>query len=288
MSELVIKYAHFFCGIGGGSMGFNRAKWKLAPWIISHFPVHKIYVEPFGGAGSVLLQKNRVPTEVWNDLDMELVNLFEVLREPHSATSLIQAVNLTPFARAELDLSYEASYRPVERARRFIVRSFFGFGSKARLSPTKNGFRCLRTGDASPAVDWSRYPDALQAIVDRMRGVVIENRPALDLIERFDREETLFYCDPPYLHGLRNMEQGAYRHEMSDDDHEALARSLNQIKGMAVVSGYPSDFYKELYKGWLCVRKRAYADKSSPRVECIWISPRASVFMPSKYLLEII
>ncbi|MBU1229538.1 MAG: DNA adenine methylase [Proteobacteria bacterium] len=266
---------------------YHGGKWKLAPWIISHFPAHRAYVEPFGGGASVLLRKPRVPTEVWNDLDGELVHLFKVLRDPSSVEALSRSCALTPFAREEFDLSYEETEDQVERARRFIVRSFFGYGSKACISHAKNGFRCLRTGENSPAVDWSRYPEALQAAARRMLGVVIEHKPALDIIRRFDRQDTLFYLDPPYVQGLRNLEQGIYRHEMTDDEHRELAASLLEIKGMAVVSGYRCALYDELYSGWRRLDCRAYADKASPRTESLWISPKAQAATQGK-LLEVV
>lgn len=263
---------------------YHGGKWKLAPWVLTHFPAHKAYVEPFGGAASVLLRKPRVPTEVWNDLDGELVHLFTVLRDPANADLLARACALTPFARSEFDLSYEPTENAIERARRFIVRSFFGYGSKACISKAKNGFRCLRTGENSPAVDWCTYPQALQTVARRMLGVVIEAKPALDVIRRFDRADTLFYVDPPYVHGMRNMEQGAYRHEMTDAEHRELAASLQEIKGMAVVSGYRCALYDELYAGWRRVDCRAYADKASPRIESLWISPRAQAATQGRLL----
>lgn len=264
---------------------YHGGKWKLAPWIISHMPPHRVYVEPYGGAASVLLRKPPLPTEVWNDLDEELVNLFRTLQDKAAADRLTRKVALTPFARAEFDLSYESAPDPVERARRFIVRSFFGYGSKACVSPAKNGFRCLRTGDASPAVDWSRYPAALARIVKRFQGVVVENRPALDVIRRFDRPETLFFVDPPYVHGQRNLEQGCYSHELTDADHEDLARTLHEVQGMVMLSGYKSQLYDELYAGWTRVERKAYADKASPRTEILWMNKAAAARCPRLGLL---
>jgi len=255
---------------------YHGGKWKLAPWIIDNLPPHKSYVEPYGGAASVLLRKRRLPTEVYNDLDGQLTGLFRLLQDEIQADKLIKAVALTPFSRDEFDLSYEPTEDPVESARRYIVRSFFGYGSKACISLTKNGFRCLRTGENSPAIDWSRYPQALADVVQRMRGVVIENKPALDVIRRFDREETLFYVDPPYVHSTRNLVLGTYNFEMSDDDHQTLASALHDVKGMVAVSGYPSDLYLDLYSDWERLERRAYADKASPRTECLWISPAAA------------
>jgi DNA adenine methylase len=254
---------------------YHGGKWRIAPWVVSFFPRHTAYVEPFGGAASVLLRKPRVPAEVWNDLDGELVNLFQVLRDVHSGAELARVCALTPFARAEFDQSYEPAGNPVERARRFIVRSFFGYGGKACINEQKNGFRSMRTGKNSPAVDWSSYPASLQAVSRRFEAVVIESRPALDVIQRYDRPGTLFYVDPPYLHSLRNMRFGTYRHEMSDEDHRALAASLQAIRGTAIVSGYRSELYDELYSGWVRVDCKAYANKCTPRTESLWISPRA-------------
>ncbi|WP_027188875.1 DNA adenine methylase [Desulfovibrio cuneatus] len=254
---------------------YHGGKWRLAPWIISHFPQHIAYVEPFGGAASVLLRKQRLKTEIWNDLDGELYDLFALLRNKAQSKELVRLLELTPFSRADFTEAFQPTERPMEKARRLIIRSFFGFSSKASLSEKQNGFRCFRYTENSPAVDWAGYPIALQLIVERMRGVVIENEPALEVVRRYDRPGTLFYVDPPYLHSVRNVKQGAYRHEMTDSDHAALAEALGAIQGMAVVSGYDTPLYGELYAGWRKVSTRAYADMNSPRTECLWLSPLA-------------
>lgn len=259
---------------------YHGGKWRLAPWILEHMPPHKIYVEPFGGAASVLLQKKRVQTEVYNDLDEQVVSLFRVLQDSVLSEKLATTLRYTLFSRAEFDLSYEPTDCPVEQARRLIVRSFFGYGSKSCMSATQNGFRCLRTGDNSPAVDWSRYPDALAAIIERFHGVVVEQAPALDVLRRFDRPETLFYVDPPYVHGCRTLHQGTYRHELSDDDHRELATALHSVRGMVILSGYPSELYRELYGDWTQIQRTAYADKASKRTEVLWFNPTASAARP--------
>jgi hypothetical protein len=117
---------------------WHGGKWNLAPWIISHFSAHKVYVEPFGGAGSVLMRKRRAYAEIWNDLDGHVVNLFQVLRS-HRAGELVEQLRLTPFARDEFDLAYQPYEDPVERARRLVVRSFMGHGSNSHSRVT--GFR---------------------------------------------------------------------------------------------------------------------------------------------------
>lgn len=252
---------------------YHGGKWKLAPWIISFFPEHRVYVEPYGGGGSVLLRKERSYAEIYNDLDGEIVNLFKVARD-HS-NELINACQLTPFARDEFVLSYEPTKDPIEQARRTLVRSFMGFGS-ASVSKQKSGFRANsnRSG-TTPAHDWANYPDALKETVKRLSGVVIENRAATDCIKHHDSTNTLVYVDPPYVKSTRYMKNNThcYRHEMDDSDHEKLAELLHTVKGMVILSGYPCDLYdKHLYKDWHRVERQAFADGARDRTEVIWMN----------------
>ena len=252
---------------------YPGGKWKLAPWILSHFPGHKVYVEPYGGAGSVLLQKKRASHgEVLNDLDEDIVTLFRVLRSPEDAKRLIREIELTPFARDEFDLSREATSDPIEKSRRFLVRSFMGQGSCILYE--NNGFRSKRMGCNFPSHDWMNLPPHIRTIVERLKGVVIENRPALEILERYDDPEALFYVDPPYLHGVRTDNgKKAYRHEMTDQDHIDLAMALMRLKGKVVLSGYRSTLYEDLYKGWVMFEQSARADRATLRTECLWLSP---------------
>jgi hypothetical protein len=183
---------------------WHGGKWKLAPFILQYFPEHRIYVEPFGGAGSMLMRKPRVYAEVYNDLDDVVVNLFRVLRDEKKAARLIEALRLTPFARAEFVEALEPAEDDVERARHLIVRSFMGFGSNAHSSSPvadKNGFKSYTRPDeyrstgfranssrsgTTPAHDWANYPEALPAIVERLRGVIVEQRAAIDVMKQHD------------------------------------------------------------------------------------------------------
>ena len=185
-------------------MRYHGGKWRLAPWIIANLPRHRVYVEPYGGAASVLLRKARSYGEVYNDLDDEIVNVFRVLRDPTAAADLERRLRLTPFARTEFVKSYEASSDSVEQARRTIARSFMGFGS-ASASGHNTGFRSnSNRTNTTPAHDWVNYPSALRGFVERMQGVVIENRDAIKVVEQHDNEKTLFYVDPPYPGSTRS------------------------------------------------------------------------------------
>jgi len=206
---------------------YHGGKFRLAPWIISHFPPHRVYVEPFGGAANVLLQKERSYAEVYNDLDDEVVTLFRVLRDPVTAGALISLLRVTPFARVEYRSSFELSDDPVESSRRLIVRSLMGFGSNSINRMVSSGFRSNsnRSG-TTPAHDWMNYPDALAGIIGRLSGVVIEHDDALSVVARFDVPDCLFYVDPPYPHSTRTTAGKGYTHEMTDDEHRKLGGGI--------------------------------------------------------------
>lgn len=261
---------------------WHGGKWMLAPWVISHFPEHKVYVEPYGGAASVLLRKPRSKCEIYNDMDKSLVNLFRVLRTP-DAERLIDLLRLTPWSRTEFFDAYGETDDPVEWARRTVVRAFMGFGTTGMMKQG-TGFRgkAERSNSTGPG-DFVNYPNSLHVVINRLRGVTIENRPALDIIKREDSPETLFYCDPPYPHATRSALRSSadfsrcYAHEMHDADHRKLGDILRLVKGMVVISGYHCDLYdREIFADWTCVEKNTLADGGKKRVECLWLNPSAA------------
>ena len=262
---------------------WHGGKWRLAPWIIDHFPPHRIYVEPFGGAASVLLRKPRAYAEIYNDLDDDLVNIFRMLRDEASAERLVRLLEQTPFARGEFERSYRPSRDPVERARRMIVRSFMGFGTDGTCGIYRTGFRSKSNrSHTTPAHDWASYPPALRRTIDRLAGVVIENRDATEVMLAHDGPHTLHYVDPPYMHETRSRRTNrrgigviVYNHELSDQDHSKLLDFLQGLRGMVVLSGYRSPTYDAALKGWRCVEKAARADGGRARTEVLWINPAA-------------
>lgn len=258
-------------------------KWRLAPWILDHIPAHRTYVEPYGGGASVLLRKRRSYAEVYNDLDVDAVNLFRVLRNDAQAARLIDQLRLTPFSRDEFKESYEPTDDPVEKARKLIVMSFQGFGSNAHAKRS-TGFRSnsSRSG-TTPAYDWAHYPDALAIIVARLQGVNVENRPALEVMAQHDGKNSAHYIDPPYVHATRARFdlQRAYRHEMTDEDHRELLNFVCDLKGSVTISGYPHDLYDAKLKGWRRVEKATHADGARARTEVLWLNPRCASLLAS-------
>jgi DNA adenine methylase len=264
------------------ALRWHGGKWKLAPFIIQNLPPHRIYVEAYGGAASVLLRKPRSYAEVYNDLDGQAVNLFNVLRSGR-ADELIRALELTPFARAEFEGATEISDDPVEEARRLVVRSFMGFGSDGFNRHVRTGFRAAssRSG-TTPAHDWVNYPENLRAIVKRIQGVVIEQRAAADICRQHDGDDTLFYLDPPYMPETRSDKSRksggkyhAYAHEMTTVDHTDFLIWARSLVGAVVISGYPTEKYDQALDGWHRVTCDAFGDGAVRRTEVLWINPKA-------------
>lgn len=262
-------------GITRPALRYYGSKWRIAPWVIQHFPDHHGYVEPFCGGASVLLRKPPGVFEVLNDLDENVVNYFRVLRE--RAADLHRALLFTPFSRSETYLSCEPCEDPLERARRFHIRSWQTMHGAPHMG--RNGWRFGRSGGSTQRASVDDWNDIarLPAVAERLKRVQIEHDDALNIIPRFDKPDTLFFCDPPYLFSTRSdrWARNGYRKEMEDADHKRLAEVLRSIKGMAVVCGYPSEIYDKLYRGWkrVAIDTLARTLKAQTRRECLWINP---------------
>jgi DNA adenine methylase len=263
----------------------------LAPWIISHFPPHRVYVEPFAGGASVLMRKPRSPAEVYNDLDEDVVNVFRVLRDPPAALRLAELLRLTPWSRVEFNESYTPVEDPIERARRAVARAFMAHGSTHRRAH-RTGFRAKSWVQRQPAqTEWLNYPEQIAVFVERLRGVTIECRPALEVILQQDSPETLFYVDPPYVLSSRTSVRcqaeadgwRSYAHNLSDEEHRELAEVLRKCHGMVLLSGYESALYDELYPDWRREERVTMADGGIQRREVLWISPNVRARNPELF-----
>lgn len=260
-------------------MRYHGGKWRLAPSILPYFPQHRIYVEPFGGAASVLIRKPRAYCEIYNDLDGEIVALFRVLRDRRKARELARLCRRTPYSREEFDLSYEPADDAVEQARRTLVRAWMAHGSSG-MRGHRTGFRIgsKREGQIA-AGDWRGFPDAIPAIVERLQGVIIERRPAARIIAAHDEADTLFYVDPPYPFSTRSQKRigndlyHGYRHELTDEAHEQLLAQLQGLRGMVVLSTYPNPAYDAALSSWMRIEISARADRGGERVEVVFLNP---------------
>lgn len=248
---------------------YPGSKWSLADWIISFFPEHHSYLEPFFGSGAVLFNKPRSHIETVNDLDGNVVNLFEWIRK--DPEKLAHEIYFTPYARQV----YEDAFASVpgdslEQAVNFCIRLNQGHGF--RTSGEKDGWKNDIQGRerAYAALDWCRMPERIFRTAERLQGVQIECRPAAELIQRFNYPGVLIYADPPYVLGTRHGKQ--YRHEMDDRDHEELLDALLASKGKVILSGYDNALYSNRLRGWRREEKFSFSQVGSRKREILWMN----------------
>ena len=257
--------------------GWYGGKFSHLEWLLPLLPCCHHYCELFAGSAAVLLNRFPSPVETYNDIDGQVVNFFRVLREQQE--EITRAIALTPFSREEF---YKAIYETsddisdLEQARRFFVRARqarTGLAQTATLGRWANCKNTSRAGMSGVVSRWLGSVDGLPEVAERLARVQIENRPALDVIKLYDGEDTLFYCDPPYLHTTRG-DGKAYGFEMDNEEHIHLSATLNKIKGKAAISGYRCDLMDTLYNGWTrydAPEKHAHSIKKI-RQECLWMN----------------
>lgn len=245
---------------------YPGAKNRLAPWICEHIPKHDVYLEPFAGSLGVLLNKQRCHIETVNDIDGEIVNFFRVLRD--NMEELSEAVWLTPFSREEYKEAYKQTEDTIEKARRFAVKCWMGFGCGNLY---QNGFKSgQQTKSPNPAKSWDELPETIKLAAERLKGVQIECLQAVELIKRYNTPDVFIYADPPYLHGTRK--NYLYKHEMTDEEHIELLKVLTCHPGKVLISGYDNELYNEILKGWNKVQKNTLAEGGRRRIETMWMN----------------
>lgn len=230
--------------------------------IISHFPEHKTFVDVFCGAASITLRKPRSKNEIINDINRELVNFFEVLRDRNLELKLV--LKKTPYSRDEYYRCRESTDDQLEQARRTAVKSWFGIGDSL---DNETGFRVSLSQGGSTTEPWLTYVDYLHLYQERLRGVIIENLNYAEVIERYDKPDTLFYFDPPYVEATRSKKH-AYKFDWSDLDHGMFLSKLPEIKGRFILSGYESELYASLPFSKVQFEAKTQSKK---RMEILWI-----------------
>ena len=214
----------------------------------------------------------------YNDIDKELVNFFFQLREHPEV--LIEKIHLTLYSREELALACEPHWEGVERARRFFVRVSQSMNGVIRDTNAKRWKRTTKSLPFSLVSEvWKKRPAQLVEVVEQLRGIQIENKPALQIIEDFDTDHTFFYCDPPYLLETRTGGK-AYSNEMDMEDHIVFLNSIDLIQGKAMISGYQSEMYDNILANFTRIdapEKYMHASgkkksEGATRQECVWIN----------------
>lgn len=257
---------------------YPGSKWSLANWIISFFPDHHSYVELFAGSLAVLFNKPRSNIETVNDLDGNVVNLFEWIKK--DPERLAREIYYTPYARQIYENAYSIELEnSFEKAVNFYILLNMGHGF--RTTGEKVGWKndVIGRGKAYAAREWCNLPDKIIAAAERLRGVQIENRPAVELLQKFNYPNVLFYLDPPYVLSSRRSKQKQYRYEMSDEDHEELLDGCNCHKGKIIISGRESKIYEDKLKHWHRVESFSLNQNAKKAKEILWMNFKPAVQM---------
>lgn len=263
------------------AFGWYGGKFSHLEWLLPLLPAAHHYCEPFAGSAAVVLNRAPSSVETYNDIDGEVVNFFKVLRD--QSEELTRAIALTPFSREEfhraiagVSTRLSKNKRSLERARRFYIRARqtrTGLAQTSSLGRWANCRDTSRAGMSGVVSRWLGGVEALPEIAERLLRVQIENRPAQDVIKLYDGPNTLFYCDPPYLHATRG-DSKAYGFEMDEQEHIDLASVLHRCKGKVALSGYRNSLMDRLYKGWRrydADPKQCHSIKKM-RQECLWMN----------------
>jgi DNA adenine methylase len=271
-------------------------KGRMVEKILPYFPTgYTTYAEPFSGAASLLFAKDPSPVEIINDLDGDLINFFRVLRDPKTYEQFERMVTMTPYSREQYkECKKLAKERdPVERAWSFFVLARQSFSSRVH----RGSFGTVITESARMMAamnsKWLSAVEGLPQVHNRLIEVQIENQDFRHFIKHYDRKTTFFYLDPPYPEVTRS--GGGFKYELSDEDHKEMVELLLTIKGVAILSGYPTSLYDPLVEtGWQRVEfdHVCYAagktkgsnlqgggkiKEEQGRTECLWLSPKIPV-----------
>lgn len=266
------------------AFNYFGGKFTLADKLQQYFPEHAHFVDVFMGSMVVTLNKKYSSIETVNDINADIVNFFNVLR--NQPEELISLLTLTPIARDEFNASWHMdNCSDIERARRFYVRirqSFCGMGAQRK----NKGWHMVKTKSRANLGEtiskWHNGIEKLWPVIDRLTHVQIENKDFRDLIRTLDFPGAFFYCDPPYPRDVRNSFND-YRYEFQVKDHEDLSAMLHSIQGKAMISGYDGPTMERLYGTWHKVKFPVKFNniRSTQVQECIWMNYDPSVIVNS-------
>lgn len=252
---------------------YPGSKWGIADWIIKHFPEgyeKMVYLEPFAGSAAVFFTKKPGTVETINDLNSDIVNLFKVLRE--HPEELKRALQLTPYSREEYERAADPCEEPIEKARRYMIRTTQAIGAKPDAGWRNH--KQMKIGGT--ACKWNGITETINEAATRLKGntrnlVQIEHSDALTLIRRYNFTDVLMYLDPPYLKSTRKSGR-LYRHEMGDEEQEQLLDEIKKSRAKIIISGYDSTLYRDRLAGWRVDRATVRTTSTEKAEEVIWMN----------------
>ena len=262
----------------------GKAKGQIFEVVLQHLEQSEIYVEPFSGAATILLNRRPSTFEILNDVDGNVVTFFRVLRD--HPDELIRRLQLTPYAKDEFEsckekLAIGLECDEIERARWWYVCV-----AQSRAGEVALRWKIGRIRDETCFAN--RIDDSLRLISERLRRVAIHNKDAVELVGYYNSEEATCYCDPPYPLSVRR-KTGKYKHDSTDDLHDRLMDAVTapDYRAQCVISSYRNDLYDERLADWHRIEVEVCghaADGDSReaklRTECLYVNrmPRRQSF----------
>lgn len=223
-------------------------------FIQSKLPLSDIFVVPFGGSGSIMLNREPVGLEVFNDIDSGVVNFFKVLRD--NPEELVDRLDKTPYHESIFEESkhlLKTDCEGMDKAIAFFVVTTMSYNS------TNSSFaystKEIRRNRSQSVSRYQSKIDELERISTRLSRIQFFNRSAIEIIEKFQREGTLMYLDPPYPGEVRSS-IGAYSNEMSEDEHIEMLDIIKDSNVRIAISTYENDLYNDYLKDWFVYRDK--------------------------------
>ncbi|MFQ9923760.1 MAG: DNA adenine methylase [Beduini sp.] len=256
-------------------LNYPGSKQLIKDWIISFIPKHQTYLEPYFGSGTIFFNKEQAKIEVINDIDQDIYNYFKVLRDKPDA--FIENIILTPFSIKEYKNSrvITETDSDIEKARKFAIKCWFGIGNSAVY---QSGFRRSKSSTSSnKCKTWNKLPETMQIASSRLKNAVLENDDAINIIKKYNNPDVFIYCDPPYV--LSTRKEHLYKHDMTDEQHIELLRTLKEHKGKVLISCYNEEIYSKELAGWHKETIETAAERGK-RTECLYMNylPQPSLF----------
>lgn len=253
-----------------GPIKYYGGKTLMTDQLLAQFPdSYAVYIEAFGGGGSLLFAKPQTGSEIYNDLGENVYSLFKVLSDDSLFAELRRRLDLSYYS-AQLREEYkerldtDKSLSLLDRAYMFFYVSRSSFNSVGGFSVT---YRQTIRNMARSTADFLGTIDRLPEIHQRLSSVIIEHKDALELLEKYNAPDVFMYLDPPYVKKTRKSNQ-TYECELSDFDHERLVDLCLNFKGKILLSGYDNPIYDRLLPTF---EKVELSDPNNPNArEFVW------------------
>ncbi len=234
------------------TLNYFGSKFTLLPWLLPKLKKTKSWVDVCGGSFIVTLNREPSPIETYNDINGNVVNFFRVLRD--HPEELVRALYLTPHSRKEYEEGWDVeSNTDIERARQFFVRvrqSFLATGSQQKAKGWSSATKESRCLISEKTQKWLNGVEGLSQVVERLRRVQIECRDFEFILKSYDTRDTMFYVDPPYDAEGRSSNKD-YAYDFTVEQYHTLADMAKAVQGYIAISGYNTDFMKDLFKDFI-------------------------------------